>query len=116
MNHFRDVRKQTGAGMRVRVHEDQPVAGRSGSPGVARAADLVDGLEDDFRSSAPRQLGSAVGGIVVADDGLHLPAKRSKRRCGGSDPLQRAGNQLLFIKGRDDDGNFHETAFRPFNL
>ena len=62
------VIKKPFAGMGIRIHKDQPVAGGCRSSGIAGAGDLVDGLKHHLGPGGAGNVGGAVGGIVVADD------------------------------------------------
>src|SRR5712692_7798771 len=70
----RHVVEQFRAGKRIRVDENQPVAGGARGAGIARARDPVHRLEHYAGSRLARDLGGAVGRVVVADDELGLPA------------------------------------------
>ena len=80
LNHLRDIPEQPMAWMRIRIHEDQPFTRCHCCAGVPGAADLVDGLEDDFCSPAACELCRAIGRVVVADDGFDCPAEFAEGR------------------------------------
>ena len=82
------------------------MAGGGGSAGVASAADLVDGLGHDLGTFGPRDLGGAVGGVVVADDEFPGEAVGGEGGVGGGFyGLKRGAQELLFVESRNDDRN-----------
>jgi len=100
---FRHVREQSGAGMRVRVHKNQPVAGGRRRAAVSRAGNLVDRLENHRRARRARDFRRPVGGIVVADNQFKIPAplrERSRRRF---DLRERTAEQPLFVERGNDN-------------
>src|SRR5260221_3353608 len=94
------LQKKRPAGKRIRIDKDQPFASSVRCAGVARAGDLVDGLEDHGRTRIARDFGGAVGRVVVADDQLDVAIERAGGRA---DAAQRFAQQLFFVEGRDDD-------------
>ncbi len=75
---FGDIGKEFCAGMRVGIHEDQPVAGRRRRAGISCSCDLIDWLKNDGRSGCARNPRRAIGGIVVAHDQFDFPATLGK--------------------------------------
>lgn len=102
-----DIRKKFRAGLRIRIDEHQPFAGRGGGTAISRARDLVDRLKHNFRSVGPRDFGGLIRGIVIANYYFCLPTEPMK--CGRSQvyPLQRFPDQLFFVECGNHDGNFH---------
>jgi len=105
-----DVLEERGAGVRVGVDEDEPIAGGGFGAAIARAADLVDGLEDDVRAGSAGNFRGAIGGVVVAHDELGLPSAPGKGGHGGVDLAKGFAEQLFFIERRDDDGDAHAKS------
>jgi len=102
-----DIGEEGAGGMRVGIDEDEPVAGGGGGAGIAGAADLVEGFEDDVRAGGAGDLGGAVGGVVVADDELKFPAAVGEGGGGGQDLRKRGAEELFLVEGGDDDGDTH---------
>ncbi len=102
-----DVVKEGGARVRVGVDEDEPVAGGGFGAAIARAADLVDGFEDDAGSGGAGDFRGAIGGVVVAHDEFALPSAPGKGGHGIADLAKGFAEELFFIERRDDDGDAH---------
>ena len=92
---------------RIGVDEEDPVAARLRRAGVARAGDLVHRLEHHGRAGLARDGRGAVGGIVVADDELGVPAPARERRGCRADGGERLRDELLLVECRDDDRELH---------
>jgi len=75
--------------------------------GVAGARDLVHRLEHHAGARRTRDLGGAVGRVVVADDQLCVVEGGHRF----ADRGQRAGEQRLLVERRNDDRNL-QPAFR----
>ena len=74
-NCFGDIGKKFRAWLRVRVHKNQPVAGRRRRAGIRRAGNLIsDGFKHDYCARPPCDFRRAVGGIIVAHDQFKFPA------------------------------------------
>ena len=104
---FRHVREQFRARLRIRVHENQPVAGGRRRAGIPGAGDLIDRLKHDGCARRARDFRRPVGGIVVADDEFALPTAlgedfhRRFHRC------ERPAEQPFLVERGNDDRNFH---------
>ena len=104
--------QQFGAGVRVGIHKNEPVAGGRGSTGVPCTADLVEGFKDDGGPGGAGDLGRAVGGIVVADDEFEIPAPACEGGRARFDFDEGGSEQLLFVEGGHDDGDLHPVSVR----
>jgi hypothetical protein len=102
-----DVVEEFGAWVGVGVDEDEPLAGGGFGAAIARAADLVDGLEDDGGARGARDIRGAVGGVVVAHDEFGLPAAPREGSHGGADLAKGFAQEPFFVKCGDDDGDKH---------
>ena len=102
-----DVVEELGAGVGVGVDEDEPIAGGGFGAAIARASDLVDGLEDDGGAGVARDFGGAVGGVVVANDEFGWPVASREGSHGGIDLAQRFAQQSFFIVGGDYNRDAH---------
>lgn len=102
-----DVVEEFGAGVRVGIDEEEPIAGGGFGAAVAGAADLVDGFEDDGGPSGGGDFGGAVGGVVVADDEFGLPSASGEGGQGGLDVAKGFAKEPFFVEGGDDDGDNH---------
>ena len=71
---LRNLGKQPGARMRIRVHKNQPAAGGRRRAAIPGAGDLIDRLEHDGGARGARDFGRAIGGIVVAHNYFQVPA------------------------------------------
>ena len=92
----------------VGVDEEEPVAGGGLGAGVAGAADLVEGLEDDAGADGAGEVGSGVGGIVIADN--DFPGDVGGGEGGGGGLVDRregGGEEFGLVPGGDDDAEFH---------
>src|SRR6185503_1878750 len=104
------ILEQTRRRRGIRVDEQQPFPRGSLRAPVARAGDLVVRLEHHLRPRRPRDLGGAVGGIVVADDELPGPgAIEAARRA--ADAAERRGEQALLVERRYDDRELQARCF-----
>jgi hypothetical protein len=104
------LRKQFPARIGIGVDEHQPLAARLRGAGIARASDLVHRLEHYRRARRARDLGGAIGRVVVADDELGAPAGFLERRERRPDSSERAGEQALFVERRHDHRQLHAAA------
>ena len=109
---FRDVREKFGAGQRIAINEEQPVAGGSGGAAISGATDLVHGLEDDGGTGAAGDFRSAVGRIIITNDHFGFHARTGEGGAHGIDLLQRASEQPFFIESGNDDGDFQQLNLR----
>ena len=100
-----DVIEERGAGVRVGVDEDEPVAGGGGGAAIARATDLVDGFKDDLGAGGAGDFRGAVGGVVVANDEFGLPSAPGKGGHGVLDVAKGFAQKAFFVEGGDDDRN-----------
>src|SRR5258706_9946334 len=87
----RGLAKKLHAGIRICIHEKDPVPAGAGGAGVARAAYLVDRLRYDLGSRRYSDLRRAVGGIVVAHDQLRFPAEPVESPQGRAHAGERPG-------------------------
>src|SRR5262249_5166392 len=95
--------KQFPARLRVRIHKDQPIAGGCRRTGVSCASDLVDGLEHHFCAPCSCQFVGTIGGIIIANDQLVLPAPPRELRHRFSYASERFSDKAFLIESRDDD-------------
>jgi len=95
--------------MRIGVHKNQPVASRRRRPGIARAGNVVDRLEDHGGARRPRGFRRPVAGIVITHNQFTFPADVRDSSGGRLDMGEGFAQKLLLVEGRDDDGNFHQT-------
>ena len=102
--------------MRIRIHENQPVAGSRLRAFVARARDLVHRLENHHRAGVPGQFGGAVGGIIVANDEFGFPAALMKGRKSIFDVTEGFAEASFFIERWNDDGDFQSRQIRHKNF
>jgi len=97
-----DVVEERGAGVRVGVDEDEPIAGGGAGATIARAADLVDGLEDDPGAGGPGDFRRAVGGVVVAHDEFGGPSAPGEGSHRAPDVAKGFAQEPLFVEGGHD--------------
>ena len=98
-----DVIEERGAGVRVGVDEDEPVAGGGAGAAIARAADLVDGLKDDLGAGGPGDFRGAVGGVIVADDEFGGPSAPGESGQRGLHLDEGFAKEAFFVEGGNDD-------------
>lgn len=103
LNLLRDFREQRRARMRIRINEQQPVAGGGLSAAIPGPGNLVDRLGDECRSAGAGNFGGAVGGIVVAHDQFGFPSELAESDARRLHVSERFTQQPLFVKGRNDD-------------
>ena len=108
------VGEQFRAGMGIRVHKDQPVAGRRRRTGIPRTGDLADQLEHNGCSRRPRNFRRPVIGVIVADDQFGFPSASRERAACRLDLREGSAQQFFFVEGRNDDGNFHRQSVVVF--
>ena len=107
-----DVVEEFGAGVGVGVDEDEPIAGGGFGAAIARAADLVDGLEDDGGAGGAGDFRGAVGGVVVAHDEFGLPIASREGGHGGVDLAEGFAEEAFFVEGGDDDRDAHVKDYQ----
>ena len=102
-----DVVEEFGGRVGVGIDEDEPVAGGGFGAAIARAADLVDGLEDNGGAGGARDFRGAVGGVVIAHDEFGLPVAPRKCGHGGVDLAKGFAEEPFFVKGGNYDRDAH---------
>jgi len=107
---FHHVDEQFRAGMGIRVHKDQPVAGRRRRTGISRAGDLVDRFKHNGCSRRPCNFRRPVMGIIVTDDQFAFPVSLCECAARRLDLSECFGQKFFLIEGRDNDGNFHHES------
>jgi len=98
------------------AENEEVIITRHGKPagvliGFANEEDWFDyRLEHDLRPGLARDLGRAIGRVVVADDEFPaaVPVERLRRR---PDALERRSEQALLVERRDDDGKLQARCF-----
>lgn len=87
----------------IRVHKNKPLSIRCRRARVARPRDLIDGFENEAGALCPGEFASSIRRVIVANNDLMFPA--NLRKCGRrtSNALQRALNELLFVKSWDNN-------------
>jgi len=111
---IRDFAEQARARMRIRIYKDQPVTGRRRCAAIARATDLIERLEHNFRAGGPGDFGSTVGGIIIANDEFKFPAALSESAGSGLNFRQRTREQFFFVESGHDHGDFHAANVTRF--
>jgi hypothetical protein len=96
--------------LRVRIHENEPIAHRRRGAGVAGASNLIDRFKDDVRAFFARERGGKVGRVVIADNDFRLPSEFVKALASAFDGAQSLDNEFLLIVGGDNNRDFHTTA------
>jgi len=108
VRHFAEQRR---VWIRVRVHEDKPVAAGRRGAAISRASDLIDRLKDNLRSGGACDLRRSIRGVVVANDQLGLPST-THELCR---PVLHAGERMrdeaFLIECRDDDRDLHALHY-----
>ena len=99
---------------RVRVGEQKPAAARfagSGPDGIVLPCPAffeLGGLKDGDPGKAAGNFGGAVGGVVVDDDQFPVATELEDVFGLRDERLQAGCKVLLFVAGRNDDGEFDE--------
>ena len=106
-----DVIEERGAGVRIGIDEDEPIAGGGFGAAIARAGDLVDGLEDDGGAGSARDGGGGVGGVVIAHDEFGVPAAAGESGHGVADVAEGFAEEAFFVEGGDDDRDAHGYVY-----
>jgi hypothetical protein len=101
--------------MRIGVHKNQPVAARRRRAGIARAPDLIERLKNDFCARGFGNFGSAVGGIIIADDKFNIPAALRERRRRRFDLRKRLAEKFFLVESGHDDRDFHAATVTRFS-
>ena len=107
LNSLRCSREEFGARKRVRIDKNQPIARGHRRSAISSSRDLIDRLEHNRGTGATRQFSSPVGGVVVANNDFRTPTKLIKSSAGGFDRRERLVDELLFVEGRNNYGDFH---------
>lgn len=103
LNLLRDFLEQRRAGMRIRINEQEPVAGGDLCAAIAGTGDLIDRLADDGSSASAGNFGGAIGGIVVADDQFRFPVELAESDARRLHASERFTQQPLFVEGGNDN-------------
>ena len=90
--------------------QNEPVSGGDCRTRVARAPDLIDGLENDPRAACSSDPRSPIGRIVVTDDQLPIPGGSRKGGHGLLKLEERLAEQPFFVVSRHDDRDFHANS------
>src|SRR5207248_1641879 len=67
-NLFDHLFEQLQGCQRIGIHENKPIPGGRGRPGISSAGDLIDWFENDAGASRARHFRSAVVRIIVANN------------------------------------------------
>ena len=87
---------------------------RPGNTILSIVGDVAVDVAHGVRAGGGRDFRRAVGGVVVADDDFSSPAERIESRAGGFNRGERFSDELLLIKGGDDDGRLiRRRPLRP---
>ena len=97
---------------RIRVDKHQPIARGRFRAAIARAPNLVHRFKDHHRTRRPRQFSGPVRGIIIANNKFTFPLQPGKRGKRCLDAAKRSDDQLLLIKRRNDDRDFHAANSR----
>ena len=105
-----NVFKQCVARVRIRVDKDQPVARGKTGAAIACPANLIYRLKNDVRAARAGNFCRAIGGIVIANNGLKFPMPRRNGVSRREDALQRGREEFLLVESRYDDGDLHAVV------